>query len=166
MLWVRDAAADTPQSKPPAPYWYGWQTLISDAASITTFVLAEKEITHGSRAVPIVSATVGYFLVPPILHWARGNTAKGFGSLGLRSGAALLTVGTLALCSEGGSCPVGYIGLTMMGLAIPIDAFALARDPAPEPDQTAGIGPFHELALTPLLPDARGRKGLALSGRF
>lgn len=83
----------------------------------------------------------------------------------LWNGATLLAIGTFALCAGGdGSCPIVFVGLTAMAVAIPIDAFGLARDP--DPGENAGIGPFRELALTPLLPDASGRSGLALRGRF
>ncbi len=61
--------------------WYGWQTLIADGGTLAaTYVTGSPIVFLG-----------GYALGAPIVHWAHGNVAAGFGSLGVRVVAPIVT---------------------------------------------------------------------------
>lgn len=121
--------------------WYGWQTLITDGASLLV-----------TPIVPVGGAG-GYLLGGPIVHIAHGRPATAAASLGVRIGAPLLgwfTGKALAAheCSSCSSRLVGGIyGVIGAGLgataAVAIDAAVLGRKRAPieQPRKTASVLP-------------------------
>ncbi len=91
--------------------WYGWQTLLV-LTSTTTVGLA---LGFGGAAAESPGAAVagmsiggaGLLLGGPIVHWAHGHTARGFGVLGLHFGISVAGAG-LGLgvaCAAGGCGP-------------------------------------------------------------
>jgi hypothetical protein len=125
---------------------------------------------------------VGYVAGGPIVHFAHGHVAKGFGSAALRLGlpfvGGLFGLGLAAAsCSNNGSgcfdntiVDVG-VGIILGFIAAPIiDAAALAFDEAPRKAHEARLStPVLRLTPTATLPrDATGRTTptLGVSGTF
>lgn len=76
---AKPLAEATPRSSTPSS-WYGWQTLISDAASAAV-------LTGGLVSWTIEPTVVGYsgfLLGTPIVHAVHGNWGRGLASFGLR----------------------------------------------------------------------------------
>lgn len=70
--------------------WYGWQTLLTDSASVAFFVVAAEEGSSG-----VFFAGLGtYLLGGPIVHAAHGEGRKAGMSFGLRLASPLLSAGT------------------------------------------------------------------------
>ncbi len=130
--------ADAPVVQPATKReWYGWQVLLVDGASLL--------VTIGGAAAQsgAVAATGGlmYLGGPAAVHFAHGNVARGFGSMGLRLGApfvgALLGFGVGA-ASCGGStsntrtdCAAVGLGLGLLAgyiAGISVDAGLLAYE--------------------------------------
>jgi hypothetical protein len=118
--------------------WYGAPIIIADGVS--TLVASVGGVATGGVLTLVGAGT--FLLVPPIIHWARGNVAKGFGSLGLRvgmpSGGTLLggLVGLVAsgncrgeFCGAAGLVLGGLIGggLGIIGASV-VDSAVLAHD--------------------------------------
>lgn len=156
----RQAAAPKPQTR---TVWYGWQTLLTDAAAISSAFI-RPEIGIGT-----------YALGGPIVHWAHGNTGRGFVSLGVRVVPAGLA--TLALYSncrqpannekpdEGISCAEGPItmGLIVIATAIVIDAAVLAREEVPVEQTAISLGPVR---MMPGFGTTGSQTTFSLSGTF
>jgi len=83
-------------AKPEQPQttWYGWQTLLADGAAAGLVGLAILSPDGNGANVLGTASFVTYLVGGPIIHWAHGHGAKGWGSLGLRVGLPL--AGTLA----------------------------------------------------------------------
>ena len=77
--------------------WYGWQTLLVFGGATTVGLLGG--LAGGASDSPGVWLTslglggAGLLLGGPIIHWAHGNTGKGFGALGLNFGMPLVGAG-------------------------------------------------------------------------
>jgi hypothetical protein len=174
--------AAPPAEVPPKPEtsWYGWQTLLSDAATIGLGALAyaADDAKYGSPspqnyelgANALFAAGVAtYALGGPAIHWAHGNGRKGLASLGLRVGMPLggfiagLLIGNAACGnddSEFVSCPVALGALAFLGgmVAAPVvDAAVIAREPVTPP-----TGPRFQAAVVP----SGGGGKFVLAGRF
>jgi len=112
-----------PRAAPPPERWYGWQILVSDAASLT-FGLAS------SQGWP---AAAGYLVAPPLIHVFHGQGTRALASAGMRIGLPLVGY---AIAVEGGrSCSSGdfgpsfcEIGTLVLGFVVGISALGL--DPA------------------------------------
>ncbi len=155
-------------------HWYGWQTLIVDGG----WIVGGGGLTGTSPAVGAVVVVGGYFLGPPIVHWAHGNVGRGFADLGIRVGAPLLLgVGGYALFNSdrnsnefagAAGAAVGAV-LGMIG-AIVIDAAVLARESDDEDDDDAMGAAPRRSARTPatfaplIAPRAEGGAIFGLSG--
>lgn len=127
-------------SAPTESYWYGWQTLTVDGASLTTALLGS-----GTQTAALGYLSLGGLLLgSPIVHFAHGRVGAGFGSLALRGGLPIL--GGIIGYAAAGSCREnpnthGFLGdcflhgfgeMLLGGLlglagAIAIDAAVLAR---------------------------------------
>jgi hypothetical protein len=73
--------------------WYGWQTLVADAAALATGIAGGV-----ANSGPVAGlAYGGYVLAPPIVHWTHGKVGIGFASLSLRVFAppGMLLIGAL-----------------------------------------------------------------------
>jgi hypothetical protein len=87
---------DEKRRKSREPEWYGWQTLLSDAASLA-IVISQRNETG------LIVGVVGYAAVPPIIHFAHRNYGEGVASLGMRllappAGAILGLIGGGIAC--------------------------------------------------------------------
>ena len=117
----RDDTRDRGMTTEEITRWYGWQTMISDAAAAALYGSA---LRSGSEATAYGGAVV-WSLGTPILHWAHGNTMVGFVSLGVR--AASGTLGAIAF--GGGQSPLVMGSAVIAGLAMSVaDAFFLANE--------------------------------------
>jgi hypothetical protein len=80
--------ASAAQPSPTAPIWYGWQTLIADSVGASLFVAG-----FAARCdVCFASGAIGYWTVPPIIHFSHDNVARGFADLGFRAATPLITL--------------------------------------------------------------------------
>lgn len=174
------AAGDAPRSprttvpEPPVRGWYGWQTLVSDGASVMAFAgaLALYRPSSGGAqdlsAGLLVLAGSGYLVGAPALHLAHDAPWKAAGSLGMRLGlpAAGLFAGLAVAprcsglrCMDGlGSGALGAL-LGLVG-AIVVDAAVLAFEPAPIAAKRLGVASAWNLA--PRVDPLRGEVGVTL----
>jgi hypothetical protein len=141
--------------------WYGWQTLLVDAASFALPLGAAAASVDGGQAGNAFA--LGYMLGGPVVHFAHGNVGRGFGSLGLRvgvplagavAGAAVTSRSGCDYCAFGGAI-VG--GIAVIGGAIALDASLLAYDREP---RTVSV------ALVPGRADQGTPSSLVVSGSF
>jgi hypothetical protein len=151
----------------PASRWYGWQTLASDALSVSTVFLGA-----GVGSAPLAaSGVVGFALIPPILHETKGNIGEGFASFSMRVISVGLLVGGAWACQERNrrdSVDDGYAAMCVFGTivgiiglptAIIVDASELAYEDV-EPAERASYG------VAPWWDRDRSAGGAALHGRF
>ena len=118
--------------------WYGWQTLLVDASTLTTGILVAAASEGDAGGLGASIALGGYALGGPIVHWANGQVGKGFASLGLRLGAPLvggLTGFALGAAGDSGCrdfCLGAAVGATLGVIAggiaaVVVDSAVLAR---------------------------------------
>jgi hypothetical protein len=127
--------------------WYGWQTLLTDAASLSLVGIgvATGDSASGSGtglaiALSAIGA-IGYTLGGPIVHFEQGQRDNVMPSLAIRAGLPIggalagYLVG-LGGCSEkdqpGVPCPVMTSmigGVTGLGAAVLVDALGLGYGP-------------------------------------
>lgn len=89
--------------------WYGWQTLFilgsSATIGIVTTLAGASTRADGVTLVGLSVGGAGLIFGGPIVHWAHGNTAKGFGALGLNFGVPLVSGGLgVAVACIAGAC--------------------------------------------------------------
>ena len=88
--------------------WYGWQTLLVYASSATVGLAAGFGGGASDSGFLVAAGSViagtGLVFGGPIVHWAHGNTSRGFAALGLNFGATLASggVGVGIACAAGG----------------------------------------------------------------
>jgi hypothetical protein len=99
---ARASSSSSPSSRPePATesYWYGWQTLTVDAASVAVIGTG---IATRSEPVGWLGAG-GIYLGAPIVHISHGRVGMAFASLGVRLG--LPSAGVAIGYASAGACP-------------------------------------------------------------
>lgn len=163
-----------PAPRPPAKsHWYGWQTLITDGASLALLTAAAGTKSGDATGSLVALSGLTYALGGPIVHWSHGNGLKGAASLGLRVGIPVVLaglgygLGTLAYGNENyGGAVFGALGFVLgFPAAIAIDAAAIAREDVPDEDEAAT-----QAKLTPprpmfqLRPDVQTSKSGAQLG--
>lgn len=90
--------------------WYGWQTLLILGGSTTVGLVIGVGGGAAARSgtVAAIGASIGgagLLFGGPIVHWANGHLARGFGSLGLNFGMPIAGAGLgLAVACAGGGC--------------------------------------------------------------
>lgn len=133
--------------------WYGLPIVVSDVASDVALFLVPP------------AGLAGVALGAPIVHWSHGHVAKGFGSLGLRAGAEVLTVIMFASALSCDSCSRSRLLPSLVPLAVVevIDAAALSWEHVP--------GPTHSLAapwfrVEPTIAMLRSGGSVGLVGTF
>jgi hypothetical protein len=155
--------------------WYGWQTLISDGASIfllaTAAGIANDASNEETAESLVYGGLAGYYLGAPIIHWAHGHVGKGFASLGIRAGGTVLMLFAISSCFDGpcdsGAGVLAFVGVAAMIAAIPIDAAVLAREDAPmQPASLRQRRLLTDIRLAPLVDAERRSGGLSLMGNF
>lgn len=150
----------------PRRRWYGWQTLTADGASLTLIVAGagvQGELAEGSGEALVAMGLIGYGFAPGIIHFAHGNTGRGFASFGMRLGmplaGAFLGAAAASGC-DGFECEAGGAGLGLlfgMAGAVAIDAAVFAFDDAERSS---------EARLMPLVALAPRSAWLGLGGRL
>jgi hypothetical protein len=144
-------------------HWYGWQTLIVDAASVG-FVIAATV----ADSEPLFWVGMGgYLFGAPIVHFAHARVGIGFADMGVRTAAALVLLFAAVLVliddfdgdsSDGDSLTV--LGIFAIGALIgasALDAAVLARE-------RVWVG-GHAL-LRPWYDARSGSAGLRVAGAF
>ena len=167
---ARDDASEEELEK---PRWYGWQTLATDGAALTSIVLG---VTQRDGDPLLALGLGGYLLGAPTVHLVHDRVGTGLASLGLRVGAPLtgMMLGAAATDCSNASDDHDFAGcgeeegawgfVLGVGAAIAIDAAVLAREPARRParERTSATRPrlAPGIALTP------EKRALVLSGTF
>lgn len=149
-------AGDYPKTRgKPNTSWYGWQTLVVDAGVVGLSVYLTSRPRpppeEGEERKPrhMLDAGIGWYalswLGAPVVHFAHGRVGIGFADLGIR----LVAPGVAAVPGIIGACAGmgGRKGCTDTGaragllggvaLAAAFDAFVLARESPPEPDDSS-----------------------------
>jgi hypothetical protein len=162
-------------SPPPAPQsasprrWYGWQTLLTDAAALALGwpgVSTASESRVSGAVVVMTGAT--YLLGGPVVHVAHGNMGTGVGSLALR-GAPLALMAPAYLGCNGIECAFPFLLGGWLGIvaAVTLDAAVLAYD---EPKDAAPKYAATRPRFTPtfaLVPESgRLMPSVGLGGTF
>lgn len=103
---------------PTTRVWYGWQTLFVLAASTTVGLAGMFGGAASNSDAMVIGGSVvgsaGLLLGGPIVHWARGNTAKGFEALGINFGAPVVGAGL----GIGIACAAGGCGNNSQGYGV------------------------------------------------
>ncbi|MBX3208538.1 MAG: hypothetical protein KF764_26130 [Labilithrix sp.] len=164
--------------------WYGYQTLIADAAS---FSLLVGGIAARSGGVT-TAGYLGFLLATPIVHMAHGNIGPGFGSIGLRLLVPLIGLGVGAIAgviigsSQGsgafdrfGNGANGAVtgavigGLIAAGGCVAIDAGGLAYTKERVDDRAVSLTrrrPAPWFTLAPSVDVRRDRASFGVAGQF
>lgn len=125
--WAPSSLPGTPYlpGEPSKRVWYGWQTLLVYGASTVVGLAAGLGGGIGDSDALFVTGFMvsgtGFFLGGPIIHWAHGNTGKGFGALGLNLGVPVAAggLGVGLACAAGGCGGHGDAGVGIaLGLMI------------------------------------------------
>jgi hypothetical protein len=130
---------DVIRTRRPRSEWYGWQTLLSDVATVGFVFTQREESTFFKLGV------AAFVAVPPVIHFGHKNYVRGFESLGMRlllptGGAFLGLMGGLAGCKGNVSCELvpaavgGGIGVVTASV---LDATVFARKRLPPPSDSA-----------------------------
>jgi len=154
--------------------WYGWQPVISDAATILATSALAGLPNQGTLTMATFSA--GYGLVPPIVHLAHGRPVIAALDLAVRVSALAIgfETGSLASANCGqnnpesgsGGCQLAgaFVGAAIGALgAMVLDAAVLSWDPpaAREAPTTA-----RGFTWSPALVWTKDHSGLGLHGTF
>jgi len=123
--WIEDV------EEPSQRRWYGWQTLLVDALSVSAVVIGAEN----DNSKLAVAGVFGYVFGGAVVHGAHEHTGRALTSFGLRLGAPIVggivgsRVGHCASddleCQVSGSATGVLIGA---GAAVLIDAFVLANE--------------------------------------
>lgn len=164
VLSLQPLAARAADDSPPER-WYGGQILLIDGLAVGVAFAGVAMQGGDATNVLLGTAAAAYVFGGPIVHWARGHTLAGVGSLGLRIGTPLVSGLLFGAIFSGGSnhafsgstagfyfigVPVGIVTASL------IDAFVLAWEPIPVSPTAPRVG----LSLSP------GQLGLSLQGEF
>jgi hypothetical protein len=161
--------APPPPNAKPERRWYGWQTLLADAASITLVAVGGAREDAGVAGI----GTLGYFLGAPTVHWAHGHAGKGFASFGLRAAPIVLVVSGIGLFADGGlDSGSGTFGIALVAIgglaavAAPLaDTLAIAREDV-DPPRPKGARAAPSFVFSPLAAPRRDGFVLGLAGTF
>ena len=150
-------------ARKPRTRWYGWQTLITDGASLAMLMGAAS--SNDSAGTWLALSGLTYSLGGPTVHWAHGNVGKGAASLGLRLGLpvglGLLGYATGSALSGGkgyGGAVFGALGFVLgFPAAMAIDSAALAREDVEEdePDTQGKVQTTPRVAAFQVHPDVQ-----------
>jgi hypothetical protein len=148
--------------------WYGWQTLLADAGTLTLAIVAAS-----SANAPLGVVSYGsYIFSPPIIHWVHGKTGIGFASLGMRVVGPVVTTligyaidASSSRTSELQGAAGAALGLLVGYVAtVVVDAAVFAYDaPAPRAQSSARGRPF---VVVPTLGASADRASIGLGGTF
>jgi len=175
--WAANSGdASVIESSPPRRHWYGWQTALVDAASLSlgASVAALSDQGHDSDVSGAVGGIVvaSYVLGGPIVHAAHGQWGTAGASLGLRLGAPVggalggLLLG-YAVCPRHDDRDVpcsavtaGVGGFLGFATALVVDSAVLAYEPEPNVNGPQGV------RLVPIVIAERNHWGAGIGGSF
>jgi hypothetical protein len=135
----------------PRRRWYGWQTLTADASCFGLLLTAAAIDGPGSGDETdflVTAALAGYEFAPGIIHFAHGNTGRGFASFGLRLGMPLAGAFLGAATSSGCDdyyCEAQGAGIgVLLGVAgaIAIDAAVFAYEDPRRRSSASRVAPL------------------------
>jgi hypothetical protein len=135
--------------------------LIADGVTFTLFVGATLQSRDDDQAPFLIAGAFGWFLGPPILHFAHGNVGEGFASLGLRIAPVVLAAaygGSDCFYdrNDDGACVLLAVATVLsIPAAITLDAALLAYETTPNgtvalrrtparSTNTFALGPWHD----------------------
>jgi hypothetical protein len=161
--------------------WYGYQTLIVDAASLGLMIggaaMAARSNGSGDAGGTVaLTGAVGYVLGAPVVHWMHGRIGPGFGSLGLRVGLPLTCMfwgavigaasGSRDDDAVGAGAALGFVG--GMAGAIILDAALLAYEKPSEKEKEAyeSAQAKHPVRWIPTLAPQKEGATVGISGMF
>jgi hypothetical protein len=167
----------TPAARKPQRRWYGWQTLISDGLAIGTVAYAIASADDGeegdSDAHLFIAGELTYFLGPPTIHWAHGHVGKGFGSLAIRLGSAVVAIigaiQDMSVLGDGDSDPPNGLmvaGALGMIAAIPLDAAVIANEDVPAQEAEHAGSWIDTVSIAPVVDLQHRSVALSALGRF
>jgi hypothetical protein len=142
--------------------WYGWQTLLADAAGIAA-VAGCATLVHDQGMVCVAP----FALASPAVHVAHGHPLRGALSFAMNLGLPLAggAIGAAAADCHNDEflCGLSEIGLgIIVGVvaAATVDAMIAFDDEAPAP------APQRSLPVLPTVSLSSGGAGLGFAGRF
>ncbi|MEO6575032.1 MAG: hypothetical protein ABIP89_14405 [Polyangiaceae bacterium] len=159
--------------------WYGYQTLIVDAASLGLMIGGAAMASHSSGntgGYVALAGAAGYVLGAPIVHWTHGRIGPGFGSLGLRVGLPLSGLfwgavigaasGSRHDDAVGAGAAIGFVG--GMAGAILLDAALLGFEKPSEKEKEAyeTAQAKHPIRWVPTLAPQKEGATIGVSGLF
>lgn len=168
-------ASERPPTTRTESYWYGWQTLIADGASLATMMLG--------AATPSLAyvGVSGYVLGGPSIHVANRNYGAALGSLVMRPllplAGGYIGRESAGTCTEKadsgflGNCFLHGLGETILGvaigatIAITVDAAVLARGERVV-EKPKYDGKLHVTDVAPTYDARTGTAGFGLGGTF
>jgi hypothetical protein len=153
--------------------WYGWQTLVSDAATgVSTMLLTQIPNNAG---VILPNLGIGFVLGAPLVHLFNGRPGVAVGDLLLRGavgvGSVALSLSAFGSCMGGSdpatptNCQAGTdltVAALLIAGAIVVDAaaFSWERKTPGAPAPTSGF------TLTPTFVVGKERSVVGLGGTF
>jgi hypothetical protein len=177
------ARASDPDEPPPTyePEYldYRYQLLASDVVSVGLFATALAVPEHYRVLAP--SSLGVYLLVPPVVHIANGQPARGGASLGLRVGfpiagmpLGLVAGGVIARATpdKGDALPwlvLGIVGGVFLGgvAAMVVDDAFLGKVALPRDEGPRGMTrPSYSVGVLPFADPRRKAAGMSLVGTF
>jgi hypothetical protein len=151
--------------------WYGWETLTVYGVSAAFLAGSIAATTQGATNPATTSfGVIGFTGLPlggAVVHWANGNVAKGFGSIGLSMVSTLATagigagIGYLSPAShrQDGAVVITFGGMIGAGVglmaAMAVDVSLLSYRDRPAPS-AAGHRPTWSMIPTVLHVDRSG----------
>ncbi|HQY62148.1 MAG TPA: hypothetical protein PK141_12190 [Polyangiaceae bacterium] len=162
------------EERPKPGQWYGYQTLAVDAGALALVAMSVR-----AESGEVALAALGTYVIgPPIVHFAHGNVAKGFGDLGLRVGLPVggALVGAGLGCVLGGCAGGDFAGLAaafgaLVGgasggvTAMILDWALLSREPGRQPRERKDARRW-PVSLTPSLAVTPTGGAMGVGGVF
>jgi hypothetical protein len=149
----------------PRTQWYGWQTLLSDAAAVTLMAALPIEVGGYAGAGVFVAGA-------PLIHAAHGQPGRMGMSLALRLIPPVAIGGSIALadsCTSTGDGLSGIgcgIGTLLLGFTVSIAAAATAITLDATVFAKKEARPPSSFAIAPMVLPTRGGATLGLAGTF
>jgi hypothetical protein len=171
-------STDAAQAVAPRKRWYGWQTLTTDAASIT--LIAAGVSSHSDMVV--FTGIAGLAVAPGVIHLAHGNYAYSGASVAMRAAGVPLAAGAGYLIGHSACSPasndkdvpceaitanVGLLGAAVF--AIVLDSAILGYDSGSKDEDSAKTQARRDSAALHVMPSlsfSHERSMLTLSGDF
>ena len=149
----------------PFARWYGWQTLLADAAGIGASIGCAQMLANTDGELACVTP---FLLASPAVHMAHGNPGRSAISfavnLVLPVGGAAIGAAMADCGKDEFLCGLSETGLGLLvGLTAAMTVYAvIAFEDAEAPRRTAARQP----ALLPTVALTSGGAGVGLAGRF